>query len=57
MGRECSTHEGESEACRILVGKPEGKTPLGRPRRSSEDNINMDFRDIVWRDMDWIDLA
>jgi hypothetical protein len=42
---------------RILVGKPEGKRPLGRPRRRWEDNIKMDLRDIGWGGMDWIDLA
>jgi hypothetical protein len=40
-------------AYRILVGKPEGKRPLGRPRRRWVDNI----REIRWDDMDWIDLA
>jgi hypothetical protein len=41
------------------VGKPEGKRPLGRPRRRWEDNtsIKMDFRAIGWGDMDWIHLA
>jgi hypothetical protein len=43
-------------ACRILVGKPEGKRPLGRPRRRWVDNIKMDLRD-KWDGMDWIDLA
>jgi hypothetical protein len=42
---------------RILVGKPEGKRPLGRPRRRWENNIRMDLRDIGWGGMDWIDLA
>jgi hypothetical protein len=41
----------------ILVGKPEGKRPLGRPRRRWEDNIRMDLREIGWGGMDWIDLA
>jgi hypothetical protein len=41
----------------ILVGKPEGKRPLGRPRRRWVDNIKMDFTDIGWGSMDWIDLA
>jgi hypothetical protein len=40
---------------RILVGKSEGKIPLGRPGR--EDNITMDLREIGWGGMDWIDLA
>jgi hypothetical protein len=44
-------------AYRILVGKPEGKRPLGRPRLRWENNIRMDLRDIGWCDMDWIDLA
>jgi hypothetical protein len=42
---------------RILVGKPEGKRPLGSPRRRWEDNIQMDLREIGWGGMDWIDLA
>jgi hypothetical protein len=44
-------------AYRILVGKPEGKRPLGRPRRMWADNIKMDLREIGWDGMDWIDLA
>jgi hypothetical protein len=44
-------------AYRILVGKPEGKRPLGRPRRRWEDNIRMDLREMGWGGMDWIDLA
>jgi hypothetical protein len=39
------------------VGKPEGKRTLGRPRRRREDNIKIDFREIKWGGMDWIDLA
>jgi hypothetical protein len=42
---------------RILVGKPEGKRPLGRPRCRWEDNIKINFREIGWGGMDWIDLA
>jgi hypothetical protein len=42
---------------RILVGKPEGRRPLGRPRRRWVDNIKMDLREIGWDDVDWIDLA
>jgi hypothetical protein len=37
---------GEEECIRILLGKPEGKKPLGRPRHSSVDNIKMEFREI-----------
>jgi hypothetical protein len=44
-------------ACRVLVGKPEGKRPLGRPRRRWEDNIKMYLREIGWGGMDWINLA
>jgi hypothetical protein len=39
------------------VGKPEGKRPLGRPRRRWVDNIKMDLREIRGDGMDWIDLA
>jgi hypothetical protein len=46
MGMECSIHGDEMNAYRILVGKPEGKTPLGRPRCRWEDNIKMDLREI-----------
>jgi hypothetical protein len=44
-------------ACRILVGKPEAKRPLGRPRRRWVDNNKMDLREIGWGGMDWIELA
>jgi hypothetical protein len=44
-------------ACRILVGKPEGKRTLRRPRRRWVDNIKIDLREIGWNGMDWIDLA
>jgi hypothetical protein len=47
----------ERNACRILVGKPDGKRPLGRPRRRWLDNIKMDLTEIGWDGMDWIDLA
>jgi hypothetical protein len=43
-------------ACRILVGKPERKRPLGRPRRRWVDNIKIGLREIGWDGMDWIDL-
>jgi hypothetical protein len=42
----------KSNAYRILVGKPEGKRPLGRPRRRWDDNIRMDLREIGWCGMD-----
>jgi hypothetical protein len=44
-------------AYRILVGKPEGKRRLGRPRRRWVDNIKIGLREIGWDGMDWIDLA
>jgi hypothetical protein len=44
-------------AYRILVGTPEEKRPLGRPRRRGLDNIKMDLREIGWDGMIWIDLA
>jgi hypothetical protein len=43
-------------AYRILVGKPEEKTPLGRPRRRLVDNIKMDLREIRWDGVEWIGL-
>jgi hypothetical protein len=57
MGRACSTQGEKRKAYRILVGKPEGKRPLGRPRHRLEENINMDFRGIGWGGMDYIDLV
>jgi hypothetical protein len=42
---------------RVLVGKPEGKRPLGRPRRRWEYNIKMDQQEVGNRSMDWIELA
>jgi hypothetical protein len=44
-----------SVATLLLVGKPEGKRPLGRPRRRWVDNFKMDLREIGWDGMDWID--
>ena len=45
------------EVSRVFVGKPEGKTPLGRPRRRWEDNIKMDLQEVGCGSMDWIELA
>jgi hypothetical protein len=42
---------------RVLVGKPEGKRPLGRPRCRWEDHIKMDLQEVGYEDMDWIELA
>jgi hypothetical protein len=49
MRRACGTNGGTRNAYRILVGKPEGKRPLGRPRRTWVDNIKIE--------LDWINLA
>jgi hypothetical protein len=43
--------------CRVLVGKPEGMKPLGRPRSRWEDTIKMDLQEVGCGGMDWIDLA
>ena len=42
---------------RVLVGKPEGKGPFGRPRLRWEDNIEMNLQELGCRGMDWIELA
>jgi hypothetical protein len=47
----------ERKVYKILVGKPEGKRPLGRPRHSWEDEIRMDLREIGLGAVDWIRLA
>jgi hypothetical protein len=57
MGREGSTNGAKRNASRILVGNPDGKRPLGRPRRKWEGHIIMDVREIRWGGMDWIDPA
>jgi hypothetical protein len=57
MGRSCGTNGEKSNAYTVLVGGPEGKRPLGRPRRRWKDNIKIDRRKIGWDGMDWILLA
>jgi hypothetical protein len=57
MGGACSTNGEKGNAHRLLVGKPEGKKPLGRPRRRWMDNIRMDRVEVGWGDVDWIGLA
>jgi hypothetical protein len=47
----------ERNVYRVLMGKPEGKRPLGRPRYRWEDGIRMDLREIGWRSVEWIQLA
>jgi hypothetical protein len=46
MGGACSADEEERGVYRVLVGKPEGKRPLGRPRHRWEDNIRMDLQEV-----------
>jgi hypothetical protein len=57
MGRACSTNGEKRTAYRILVGKPEEKRPLGRPRRRWVENVKMDLGEIGWDGMDWTDVA
>ena len=57
MGEACSTCGVERGVCRLLVGKPEGKGPLGRPRLRWEDNIKMGLQVVGCGGMDWIVLA
>jgi hypothetical protein len=57
MGMACSTSGEKRNAYRILVGKSEGKRPLGKPRYGWQDNIKTDLRETEWGGMDWIDLA
>jgi hypothetical protein len=59
MDRACSANgegveEEKKNACRIMVGQPEGKKPLGRPRRRWVDSTKMDLREIGW--VDWTAL-
>jgi hypothetical protein len=57
MSRPCSTDGEKRNASRLLVRKPEGKRPLGRPRRRWVDNIRMDLREVGWGNGDWIGVA
>jgi hypothetical protein len=57
MGRACSTNGEKRNAYTILVGKPEGKSPLGRPRHMCVDDIKIDLREIGWDGVDWIYLV
>jgi hypothetical protein len=51
-------HKGKGRGVyRVLVGKPEGKRPLARPRCRWEDNIRMDLQEVGWGCVDWIGLA
>jgi hypothetical protein len=57
MGAACSTNGEKTNAYRLLVGKPEGKRPPGRPRRRWVCNTRMDLVEVEWGDVDWIGLA
>jgi hypothetical protein len=57
MGGECSTYGKRRGVYRVLMGKPEGRRPLGRPRRRCEDNIKMDLQEVGYGGMDWIELS
>jgi hypothetical protein len=57
VGGACGTHGRGEKVYKVLVGKPEGKRPLGRPRCRWEDGIRMDLREIGLGDVDWIRLA
>jgi hypothetical protein len=57
MGGECSVLGDRREVYRVLVGKPEGKRPLRRPRLRREDNIKLDLQEIGGGGKDWIELA
>jgi hypothetical protein len=57
MGGACSADGAERGVYRVLVGKPEGKRPLGRPRLRWEDNIKMDLQEMVCGGVDWIGLV
>jgi hypothetical protein len=46
MGGACSTYGEKTDAYRVLVGEPEGKKPLGRPKRKWENNIEMDLQEV-----------
>jgi len=57
MGGACGTYGEGRGVYRVLVRKPEGKRPLGRPRRRWEDNIKMDLQEVGCGGMDWFELA
>jgi hypothetical protein len=57
VGWTCGTRGEGKGVYRVLVGRPEGKRPLGRPRRRWEDNIKMDLREIWIDGAKWIQLA
>jgi hypothetical protein len=48
---------GRGEVIKVLVGKPDGKRSLGRPRRRWEDNIKKDLQEVGWGGIDWMELS
>jgi hypothetical protein len=57
MGGACSSYREGRDVYRLLVGKPEGKRPLGIPWRRCEDNIKMDVQVVGCGGLEWIELA
>jgi hypothetical protein len=57
MGRACGAYGEDRSVYKVLVGKPEGKRPLGRPRRRWEDDIKMNFQEVGGSRGDWMELA
>jgi hypothetical protein len=57
MGGACSTNVEKRNAYRLLVGKPEGKRPLRRPRSRWVVNIRIDFVEVGWGDVDWVRIG
>ena len=57
MGGACGAYGGGESLYRVLVGKPERRRPLGRPRRKWVDNIKMDLQVVGCGGIDWIELA
>ena len=57
MGGTCGTYGERRGLHRVLMGKPEGKRPVGRPRRRWEDNIKMDLQEVGGGCEDWMELA
>jgi hypothetical protein len=57
VGGTCGTQRGGEGCLEVLVGRPEAKRPLGRPRRRREDNIKMNLRETGIDEENWIQLA
>jgi hypothetical protein len=57
MGWPCSMYGARGGIYRVLLGKPEGKRPLGIPRHRWENNIKLGLQEMGFRGMDWIEMA